>query len=36
MEHVCIFESAVENELIIKNSVTKAVKCTAGKKSKPA
>lgn len=29
------FESAVENELIIKNPVTKAVKCTKGKKSEP-
>lgn len=29
------FESAVENELIIKNPVTKAVKCISGKKSKP-
>lgn len=29
-----IFESAVENELILKNPVTKAVKCTKGKPSK--
>lgn len=30
-----LFESAVENDLIVKNPVTKAVKCTSGKKSKP-
>lgn len=29
------FESAVENDLIVKNPVTKAVKCTAGKQAKP-
>ena len=30
-----LFESAVENELILKNPMTKAVKCTTGKDSKP-
>lgn len=30
-----LFESAVENELILKNPMTKAVRCTTGKKSKP-
>lgn len=30
-----MFESALENELINRNPVTKAVKCTAGKASKP-
>ena len=29
-----MFGSALENELILKNPVTKAVKCTSGKKSK--
>lgn len=30
----CFFDSALENEMIAKNPVTKAVKCTSGKKSK--
>lgn len=30
-----MFDSAVENGLILKNPVTKAVKCTEGKESKP-
>lgn len=30
-----MFESAVDNEIIVKNPVTKAVKCNNGKKSKP-
>ena len=29
-----MFDSAVENELLTKNPVTKSVKCTSGKKSK--
>lgn len=31
----CMFESALENELISRNPVTKAVKCSGGKESKP-
>ncbi|MEG2058203.1 MAG: tyrosine-type recombinase/integrase [Lachnospiraceae bacterium] len=30
-----LFQSAVENELLVKNPVMKAVKCTTGKESKP-
>ncbi|MEG1594999.1 MAG: tyrosine-type recombinase/integrase [Lachnospiraceae bacterium] len=30
-----LFQSAVENELLVKNPVIKAVKCTTGKESKP-
>ncbi|MCI8307844.1 MAG: hypothetical protein HFH14_07335 [Lachnospiraceae bacterium] len=29
-----MFDSAVENELLAKNPVTKSVKCTSGRKSK--
>lgn len=29
-----IFDSAIENELLVKNPVTKSVKCTSGRKSK--
>ena len=31
----CMFESAVDNELITRNPVTKAVRCSGGKESKP-
>lgn len=34
-EYILLFDSAVENEIISRNPLTKSIKCTSGKKSIP-